>query len=60
MAIDVTKYIENNNAGKDGSVIIAPGALKIVPAFASRQRILPKINVVVTDTTSYNKLDNRF
>ncbi len=60
MAIDVIQYINANVTGKEGSAIVAVAALKIIPAFADRQRLEPTINQTITDTPLYNQYDQRF
>ena len=47
MAGDVARRIVNTNVGHEGAVIVAPNGLKIVPAFASRQRLDTKIKTPI-------------
>ena len=60
MSIDIAKFVVATNSGKDGATSTCINGNKILPAFDSRQRIVPKINKVITDTVSFAKLDNRF
>ena len=60
MSIDVAKFVVTANSGKCGATAVCINGNKVLPVFASRQRIVPKINNVVADTTLYAKLDARF
>lgn len=60
MAGDVCVRIGNALVGKEGSVVINPNSLRIVPAFASRQRLSPKISTPVDAEATSGVYNNRF
>ena len=47
MAGDVACRIVDSNVGHEGAVVVAPNSLKIVPAFASRQRLDTKLSTPI-------------
>ena len=60
MAGDVARRIVNTNVGHEGAAIVAPNGLKIVPAFASRQRLDTKIKTPINAEVASGILDIRF
>ncbi len=60
MAGDVARRIVNTDVGKEGVVVIAPNGLKIVPTFASRQRIKPDISTPINAEGLSGVYDTRF
>lgn len=60
MAGDVAKKINDTNVGHEGAAIIAPNGLKILPAFASRQRLDPQIHTPIDTDALSGVYDIRF
>jgi hypothetical protein len=60
MAGDVARRIVNTNVGHEGAAIVAPNGLKIVPAFASRQRLDTKIKTPINAEAMSGVYDIRF